>query len=68
MDSTPSPWRARLARRADGTSGRALRGAEREFTALGYRYRAACLVGDCLIVILLSLLMSVSVLSLRLAH
>src|SRR5215469_13968328 len=45
MESTPSPERARLARRLGGASlGLALRGAERKFTALGYRFRAVCLV------------------------
>ena len=38
IDSTPSPGRARLARRPGGPSpGLSLRGAERKFTALGYR-------------------------------
>src|ERR1700733_2641520 len=45
MDSTPSPERARLARRVGGSSpGLALRGVVRKFTALGYRQLAACLV------------------------
>ena len=45
IDSTPSPERARLARRVGGASpGLALRGVERKFTALGYRQLAACLV------------------------
>jgi hypothetical protein len=44
MDSTPSPERARLARRVGGSSGLALRGVVRKFTALGYREFPACLV------------------------
>src|ERR1700722_18672259 len=45
MDSTPSPERARLARRLGGASpGLALRVLEWEFTALGYRQQAAWLV------------------------
>src|SRR5580698_4062814 len=44
IDSTPSPERARLARRAGGSPGLALRGAERAFTTVGYRDRAARLV------------------------
>jgi hypothetical protein len=45
MDSTPSPERARLARRVGGVSpGLALRGVVRKFTALGYREIPACLV------------------------
>src|SRR5580698_8711514 len=45
MASTPSPERARLARRLGGASlGLALRGAGRWFTALGYRSPAACQV------------------------
>src|ERR1700685_3857733 len=43
--SPPSRGRARLARRLGGASpGLALRGAERKFTALGYRLLAVCLV------------------------
>src|SRR5580698_2122257 len=44
MDSTPSPERARLARRVGGSPGLALRGVVRKFTALGYREFPACLV------------------------
>src|ERR1700722_16035930 len=47
IESTPapSPERARLARRLGGASlGLALRGAERKFTALGYRFGAVCQV------------------------
>src|ERR1700722_17378493 len=45
IDSTPSPERARLARRVGGPSpGLALRGVVRKFTALGYREIPACLV------------------------
>jgi hypothetical protein len=45
IDSTPSPGRARLARRPGGPSpGLSLRGVERKFTALGYRQGAVCLV------------------------
>src|ERR1700722_17491998 len=45
MASTPSPERARLARRLGGASpGLALRGVEWRFTALGYRHAAASLV------------------------
>src|SRR6202034_291500 len=49
IDSTPSPERARLARRVGGVSpGLALRGVERKFTALGYRQLAASLVRTAL--------------------
>ena len=45
IDRTPSPERARLARRLGGPSpGLSLRGVERKFTALGYRQLAVCLV------------------------
>src|SRR6201996_1976787 len=45
MERTPSPERARLARRLGGVSaGLAPRGEEWVFTPLGYRYGAVCLV------------------------